>query len=122
MDIGYNDAAFERGIVVHGSGYVNDRIIDAKKRLGRSWGCPAVSAKLSLPIINKIKEGTCLFIYYPEKTYFSNSYWLNKKTDNFRFDAFEGEVPGITKTHVKERVIQYISNGHVDSVKKISVQ
>lgn len=34
MDTGYNDAAFERGIVVHGSGYVNDKIIDAKRGLG----------------------------------------------------------------------------------------
>lgn len=122
MDTGYNDAAFERGIVVHGSGYVNDRIIDAKKRLGRSWGCPAVSTKLSQPIIKTIKEGTCLFIYYPEKNYFSNSSWLNKKPANIRFDAFEGELPGFTDTRPKGKTIQYISNGRVDSVKTISVQ
>jgi L,D-transpeptidase-like protein len=81
MDQGFNDAAFDRGIVVHGAKYVCDRYINQNDRLGRSWGCPAVPAALSLPIINTIKDRTCLFIYYPEAKYLKTAYWLNKKID-----------------------------------------
>jgi hypothetical protein len=28
-----------------------------------------------------IKDGTCLFIYYPQKQYLQSAYWLNKKLD-----------------------------------------
>ena len=79
LDEGYNDAAYERGIVVHGAAYVSDKFIAEKQRLGHSWGCPAVPSKLSLPIVNTIKEGTCLFIYYPDSKYLASSYWMNKK-------------------------------------------
>jgi len=79
QDQGFNDAAFDRGIVVHGSAYVCKNYIAAKQRAGRSWGCPAVPAKMSLPVINAIKGNTCLFIYYPNTHYLQASYWLNKK-------------------------------------------
>lgn len=79
MDQGFNDAAFDRGIVVHGAPYVCNQFICAHQRLGRSWGCPAVPAKLSLPIINAIKDSTCLFVYYPDANYLQSSYWVNNK-------------------------------------------
>jgi hypothetical protein len=79
MDEGYNDAALSRGIVVHGASYVSEKFLKENNYLGRSWGCPAVPAKLSLPIINAIKDGTCLFIYFPEKRYLQASSWLNGK-------------------------------------------
>ena len=79
MDEGFNDAAYDRGIVVHGADYVCNKFVSANQRLGRSWGCPAVPTKLSLPVINTIKEGTCLFIYYPDTKYLQSSYWMNKK-------------------------------------------
>ena len=67
MDKGYNDAALERCIVMHGAHYVSEDFIKAEKRLGRSWGCPAVPRELAQPIINTIKNKTCLFIYYPDQ-------------------------------------------------------
>ncbi len=79
MDEGYNDAALDRDIVVHGAAYVSEKFIKGNNYMGRSWGCPAVPVKLSLPIINAIKDGTCLFIYFPEKNYLHASNWLNKK-------------------------------------------
>jgi hypothetical protein len=79
MDKGYNDAASDRGIVVHGADYVSEKIAKDNDFMGRSWGCPAVPANLSGPIINTIKDGTCLFIYYPQKDYLQASAWLNKK-------------------------------------------
>ena len=81
MDRGYNDAALARGIVVHAADYVSTSNIQGQGRLGRSWGCPAVSPTLAQPIINTIKGGTCLFIYYPAKDYLKTAYWLNKKID-----------------------------------------
>lgn len=81
MDNGYNSAALDRGIVVHGADYVCKDFIAGNQRLGRSWGCPAVNQKLAPGIINMIKDGTCLFIYYPQKSYLKTAYWLNKKID-----------------------------------------
>lgn len=78
MDAGYNDAAYERAIVMHGADYVSESFIRSNKRLGRSWGCPAVPAAMASAIINTIKDKTCLYIYYPSKNYLAQSVWLNK--------------------------------------------
>ncbi len=121
MDMGFNDAAYDRGIVVHGAEYVCNKFVANNQRLGRSWGCPAVPAPLSLPIINTIKDSTCLFIYYPENKYMANAYWLNKKVaylpdNNMYADALQAEP-----VRPKTRIIKYISNGKVDSVKTIGL-
>lgn len=76
MDEGYNDAAMQRAIVMHGADYVSEDFIKTQKRLGRSWGCPAVPRDLAEPIINTIKGKNCLFIYYPDPSYLSSSEWL----------------------------------------------
>ncbi|SFI27865.1 murein L,D-transpeptidase catalytic domain family protein [Halpernia frigidisoli] len=76
MDKGYNDAAFARAIVMHGADYVNENFAAAHKRIGRSWGCPAISRELAEPIINTIKGKNCLFIYYPDENYLNSSEWL----------------------------------------------
>lgn len=88
MDKGYNDAALERCIVMHGANYVSEDFIKSEKRLGRSWGCPAVSREMAQPIIDTIKNQTCLFIYYPDQNYLASSEWLKnvEKTDSI-FDS-----------------------------------
>ncbi len=65
VERGINDKAYERGIVMHGAEYVSDAFVNARGFIGRSHGCPAVPVQLNRPIINTIKEGTCLFIYHP---------------------------------------------------------
>ena len=77
MDSGYNDAALKRAVVMHGADYVSEEFASAHKRIGRSWGCPAVPRALAKPIINAIKGKNVLFIYYPDKDYLSSSKWLN---------------------------------------------
>lgn len=77
VEEGFNDNAFDRGIVMHGAEYVNNRFIRYHKRLGRSQGCPAVSPKISKWLINTIEGGSCLFIYYPDKTYLKKSEIIN---------------------------------------------
>ena len=77
LEKGVNDKAAERSIVMHGAPYVSQTIIDAQGFLGRSQGCPAVPQKLSKPIIDKIKEGSCLFIYSNNNKYLSHSAMLH---------------------------------------------
>ncbi|NOT50061.1 MAG: murein L,D-transpeptidase catalytic domain family protein [Chitinophagaceae bacterium] len=77
VDPGYNDKALERTIVIHGAAYVDAARVKAGMYMGRSWGCPAVPQKESANIITTIKNGTCLFIYYPSRNYLQNSKILN---------------------------------------------
>lgn len=76
MDKGFNDAAYKRAIVMHGADYVSDAFAAVHKRIGRSWGCPAVPRELSQAMINTIKGRNLLFIYYPDQNYLSSSEWL----------------------------------------------
>jgi hypothetical protein len=70
---GINDNALSRGIVMHAAPYVNEALANTRGFIGRSWGCPAVSPELHQAIINKIKNGTCLFLYTSNKNYISSS-------------------------------------------------
>jgi len=72
----FNSNAFERGVVIHGANYVSEKFIKSNGRLGRSFGCPAVSAEKNKAIINTIKNGTCFFIFYPDKNYLKYSDFL----------------------------------------------
>ena len=76
MDKGFNDAALSRAIVMHGADYVSENFAKQHKRIGRSWGCPAVPRDLAEPIINTIKAQNVLFIYYPDEQYLASSEWL----------------------------------------------
>ena len=77
LERGINDNANRRDIVIHGAAYVSEGLIRAQGYLGRSQGCPAIPEKLHRPIINKIKNGTCLFIYSLDKNYLRHSRILN---------------------------------------------
>lgn len=73
LEKGFNDKADARAIVVHGAAYVSEGIIKTQGYLGRSWGCPAIPDKLSKPVIDVIKSGTCMFIYARDNNYLSHS-------------------------------------------------
>ena len=77
IEKGINDKAEDRAIVMHGAPYVSESLIRSQGYIGRSWGCPAVPEKLNKPIIEKIKNGSCLFIYGKNKNYFRQSKILN---------------------------------------------
>lgn len=98
MDVGYNDAAYNRAIVMHGADYVCESYIRDNKRLGRSWGCPAVPAALSKAIINTIKNKTCLYIHYPNRNYLAKSVWLNKVPKVSEEDLIKEEYLKMNKT------------------------
>jgi hypothetical protein len=75
QDKGFNDKAESRAIVVHGASYIGDEWLGGK--MGRSFGCPAVPQRDAKKLINLIKNGTCLFIYHPLKSYLHGSNVLN---------------------------------------------
>ncbi len=77
MEKGFNGRARPRAIVMHGASYVSSKFLKKHGRLGLSWGCPAVPYQVAKPLINKIKNGTILFTYYPKKEYFKNSKLLD---------------------------------------------
>lgn len=79
-EMGINDKARTRAIVIHGANYVSADFIRKYGRLGRSFGCPAVPEELSKEIIQTIKGGSCLFIYVPKTSYTSNSQIIRKIT------------------------------------------
>lgn len=73
LEKGINDNAYNRAIVIHGAEYVNPSLIASQGYIGRSLGCPAVPVQLAKPIINTIKNGSCLFIYHPGSSYLQRS-------------------------------------------------
>jgi hypothetical protein len=77
LEKGINDKAERRKIVIHGSEYIGASYLRFSRYMGRSFGCPAVPKKDSKKLINTIKNGSCLFIYHPNKTYLNGSTILN---------------------------------------------
>lgn len=77
LEKGINDNANSRDIVIHAADYVNESFIRTQGYIGRSWGCPALPEKLHKPIIDKIKNGSCLFIYSTNNEYLKKSRIIN---------------------------------------------
>ncbi|RYY22603.1 MAG: murein L,D-transpeptidase catalytic domain family protein [Chitinophagaceae bacterium] len=78
LEKGINDNALNRGIVIHAANYVNEKLAMQRGYIGRSLGCPAVPVKLHRPIIQKIKDGSCLFLYGPDTNYAAKSSMINR--------------------------------------------
>lgn len=76
-ETGINDKAYDRAIVMHGADYVSEKFIQQNGYLGRSHGCPAVPRGISKKIIDIIKGGSCMFLYYPSEKYSIQSKILN---------------------------------------------
>jgi hypothetical protein len=79
-DEGFNDRARERAIVIHGAEYASERYIKRNGTLGLSWACPAVDSKIARKLIDTIKEGSLVFVYYPDNRWLRNSSFLNNSS------------------------------------------
>jgi hypothetical protein len=77
LEPGFNDAAMDRAIVMHGADYVNATADKPMGRLGRSWGCPALRSAVARPIIDVMKDGQFVFAYYPEQAWLARSALLH---------------------------------------------
>jgi hypothetical protein len=80
LEPGFNDNARARAIVVHGAPYVNETFANAHGRLGRSWGCPAVSDAVARSLIDHIKGGGLVFAYYPDQDWLKTSKFVSCST------------------------------------------
>ncbi len=74
---GINDNAYQRGIVMHCAAYVSASYAQHQGYIGRSEGCPALPENMYKPIIETIKNGSCLYIYSADKNYLSRSRIIN---------------------------------------------
>ncbi|MGD9153650.1 MAG: murein L,D-transpeptidase catalytic domain family protein [Gammaproteobacteria bacterium] len=77
LDKGYNDNVYSRAVVMHSAWYVGKQFLAEHGRLGRSWGCPALSQQDASKIISEIKGGTIMLAYYPNAQWESSSSFLN---------------------------------------------
>jgi hypothetical protein len=75
-----NSHASSRGVVMHGADYVSYEFLERNGcQLGRSYGCPALPHEGFDEVVDMIKEGSCLYIYYPSRSYKRYSKYLNRK-------------------------------------------
>ncbi len=103
VDGRFNNNAMKRDVVMHGAAYVSKSFARANRRIGRSWGCPSVALNMAAPIIDRIKNGSVLFIYHPTKSYLRASYWLNNRVGRLPSEA--------------DRVLANTTNDPVDASK-----
>jgi hypothetical protein len=76
LEPGFNDRALEREIVMHGAPYVSRTVVTQHGQLGRSWGCPALARGVERRVIARIRDGTALFVYYPDSRWLAQSQFL----------------------------------------------
>jgi hypothetical protein len=76
LEPGTNDLAMERAIVMHAADYVSPRVVAAFGQLGRSWGCPALDRRVHRAVIDRIRGGGALFVYYPDARWLRASPFL----------------------------------------------
>lgn len=63
LDRGVNDNAFARRIVMHPADYVSAEFrAEQGGRVGRSWGCPALDPAIAEPLIDRISDGSLMYV------------------------------------------------------------
>lgn len=77
LERGINEKALSRRIVMHGAWYVSEDMIRKQGRLGRSWGCPALDDAVAREVIDTVRDGSALFIYYPDSNWLNRSEYLS---------------------------------------------
>jgi hypothetical protein len=65
LDAGVNDNAWSREVIIHGASYVSAAFVARQGRLGRSWGCPAVSREDMPKLIELLADGGLLYLHGP---------------------------------------------------------
>ncbi len=63
LDAGVNDRAVERRLVMHPADYVSASFRAQREgRIGRSWGCPALDPAVAPAIIDRIQDGSVVYV------------------------------------------------------------
>ena len=107
VEPGINDQVRNRDIVLHGSRFVNEGIMNLRGTIGKSLGCPAVPAEYHKQIIDVIKGGSCYYAHYPDSWYMHTSRVLNSS-----FDL----APAALNTNIAVQSADELSEGQKDVV------
>jgi hypothetical protein len=99
MEPGINDRVRRRDIVLHGSYFVNAKVVEDRGRIGNSLGCPAIPIEYRKQVIDAIKGGSCFFINHPDSWYARTSGILNS-----RFDLTPEQVNNVAGTQAPAAV------------------
>jgi len=97
MEKNFNGNVRMRDVVMHGSDYVCAERAANGSMMGRSWGCPAVPRKECNQIIDKIKDGSCFFIYTNDPLYAHSSPILNA---HFEWPSLVQQTPSLSEVVV----------------------
>ncbi len=71
-EVGFNNNALKRDIVIHSADYVHESVVKSHGYLGSSLGCPALSPAIYKNVMNQIKKSTCLFVYENDFNYINS--------------------------------------------------
>lgn len=63
LEKGVNDNVERRSIVIHRSAYVSRNYMKSHHYPGRSWGCITLDPDRADDVINKLKDGSLVYIY-----------------------------------------------------------
>jgi len=76
---------------------VSTSFAEARGRIGRSWGCPALAPQVASRVIDAIKGGSAMFAYYPDSSWLASSQFLQQPVDPapdaFAFDSAFVDAP-----------------------------
>jgi hypothetical protein len=70
VSTGFNDKAFDRGVVAHGAPYVTS------SKAGRSEGCPAMEPARAKQLLPKLAEGGMVFLFAPDRQWMQHDPWV----------------------------------------------
>lgn len=76
LEPAYNGTAYRREIVIHSAWYVSKTFAQEHGRMGRSWGCFALSRRVESAVVQLIRGNTVLVGYYPDRKWLSTSPFL----------------------------------------------
>jgi L,D-transpeptidase catalytic domain len=97
LEPGFNDRAMQRAIVLHSADYVNPSLGANLGRLGRSHGCPVVRPALNDQVIDALRNGQHLYVYYPDPDWLRRSKLLQCEPERTAF-ATAPKTPSATIT------------------------
>ena len=64
--------------MIHSAHYVTEDRAD-DHLVGRSWGCPVVRPGISKELIDAIKDGSAVWIYFPDEEWLEESEFLDEE-------------------------------------------
>ncbi|WP_409479785.1 murein L,D-transpeptidase catalytic domain family protein [Pseudobdellovibrio sp. HCB154] len=102
-----NNKAAERDVVMHAANYVSDKFLKQTGRLGRSWGCPAVSTALMKRMNADFSNGGVIYAYHKDlaEQAMKTGKLLEDKTINDDADVdYDGEEETVRKSARKAPV------------------